>query len=699
MNTSDNHLAFYIDGIRCMGCVNQIEKAILPIAGLSEAKVNLQSKTLEANIQDARAVTKLTQEVAKLGFKLVPANSPSAKIVADQSARRSLKELAVAGACAGNIMMFAIPIYAGLEGPLKEAFEYICFFLFLPVLFYSSRSFYIGAWSAVRSRSINIDLPITLALISTTFFSSYSLFTGGGQIYFDSTASFVFLILGTRFLMERSRQKLLTPMRLEDLVGNSQVVIDRGAFKAAVKAEKIVPGDLLNLISNQIVPVDGVCRSQVAMFDSSFVDGESLPRVYFAGAKISSGFRAVGEVQLEATTTVHQSELAKFVEALNRTSLSSAAAVSKGDKLATGLIVFIMLYATLVMASGYIFGWQEMIERGTAILVIACPCALAFANPVTIGTFLKKAAAKKIFIRDGSAFEIAAKIKNVFLDKTGTLTEGQLELQSSTFSEVSDEIKSIVLAMEKVSEHPVAFAFRRAWPLVNFDLPAIENLEEIIGQGVKGIYSGKEYQIVAIEHADGEGDLAVGLFASDVLIGKFFFRDRVRAESRECAQQLRQRGMQLAILSGDRQSRVRSVAETLGILDNNLYAEQTPQKKADVIAEYQNTLMVGDGINDALALGRADLGVAVRGGYAGALNSANVFMGIPGLKPLIEFFALSDQCQRTLRRNFTIALAYNLIGALAATFGFVNPLVAAVAMPLSSVLILASTYWGVKWKS
>lgn len=700
MDATQKQYTFFVDGIRCLGCVNQIEKVVRSLPGVEGANVNLQNKTLDAKLTHFKAVDRLHREVSKLGFKLIPADSPSAEAVAEQSARRSLKELGVAGACAGNIMMFAIPIYAGLEGSLKTAFEFISFFLFLPVLCYSARPFYKGAWSAFKSRRVNIDLPITIALILTTFFSVYGLFAGTGQIYFDSTASFVFLILGTRYLMEKSRRQLLTPFHLKDVLGDSLIEVVRGSEREKRPYGEICVGDRLILKSGQVLPVEARCLSAVAQFDSSFVDGESLPRVYRANSQIPSGYRAIGEVELEATSTVANSELAQFVAALNRTTLSSAAAVTQGDRLATRLITFITLYAGIVMVSGFWFGWSEMIARGTAILVIACPCALAFASPVTIGGFLKRALVRKIFIREGVVLENAAKIKNVFLDKTGTLTEGQLELIEAKPGFISEETKALILALENISEHPVAFAFRRAWPVIEDELPVLIDHVEVPGRGVQAKHNNCQVAICSLDAHSTDDDLVVGLFVDGKVVAQFTFRDKIRRETRHCLKQLRERGLQLYILSGDRDSRAKRVGRALGISEENIFSEKSPEQKAAIVKEHENAMMIGDGLNDALALKSALVGIAVRGSYAGALQSASVFMGESGLTPILEFFKISDECLKTLRRNFALALTYNISGGLLATFGYVNPLFAAIAMPISSVLILISTHWGVrKWRS
>ena len=683
-------LSYQIHGIRCQGCIGQIRKTLEPVMG-SNFKLDLSSQALEIDGLNEGLLPEIESRIQKLGFQLIPQNESAVKSLTYQSQKIQMKRLAVAAACTGNIMMFAVPVYSGLVGELKNAFLWITFLLFLPVLFYSAQPFFKGGLATIKSRSINIDFLMSVAIILTSSLSFYHLLIGQDDVYFDSTSGFIFLILVTRYMMDKTRVELLRPVFINELLPAQGFLNEAGEI---LQSEMIKAGDMILLQPKQILAFDAQC-AQATTFDSSFIDGESIPKVYAANSELPSGLKLIGEpILVKALTSIKESRLSQFLKNLSKPDLFGSSSVQMANIWAERLMVTVLLLASTLLVSGFWLGFDDLLRRVTALLVIACPCALAFATPVTLGNFMRKALKKGIFIRNSSALTELYKIKNIFIDKTGTLTTENLKFKSQNPPAIDIMYQKIILGLESRSVHPVAFAFRGSWS--NVTPCEITNLSEKIGCGVRGEWNGSHFEIRSLEESVHSNDYAVGFYKNDQLIAEFYFENELKPEAIHFMQDLKRFKADIFILSGDQRSRVESVAKILNIPEKNIYSEVFPEEKAKIVAQYNPSMMIGDGVNDALAFQQARIGVSVRGAIDNQINLAHVSVANSDLRSVSEFFNLAQSCQSILKRNFILALSYNSIGAGLAIMGYVTPLWAAIAMPISSTIILVSTLLGAK---
>ncbi|MFN3455824.1 MAG: heavy metal translocating P-type ATPase, partial [Pseudobdellovibrio sp.] len=661
-----------------------------------ESRLNMSTSELHLRVNREAKLSTILDLITEMGYTPHPIKIGSDHEDAlKKETRQDLKRIAVAGACAGNIMIYAISIYAGVDGFLLEVFKWLNLILFLPVLFYSALPFYKGAWSSLKIHKIHIDLPITLALVTSTVFSTYNLIKGNDNFYFDSTASFVFLILSARFFVKKAQRKFLTPQNLQTLVQNEQYTVN---YKQTL-AENIQIHDKVKATLGQIIPVDGTLLSEYALIDTAFISGESVPYSFTKGMKVFAGYKVLSDsVLIKCEQSVKQTRLSHLLERSFEKLMTKNNYLNLADRLSEKLITTVFAVGALFFVSYgfYSQNWSEAFNRTLALIVVACPCSLAFGSPLTMALAYNKAQEKGIAVRNPNVFEKIKKIKNIFFDKTGTLTYGKLYVKEIGPHNLSQETIQIILSLEKISYHPVAFALREHFSSTPHGDITIQNHEEVFGLGVRGKINGHFYEIKALSKDTHEStiDLAVALYKDNEIQHRIYFQDNIREESREIIAKLKALGKNCFLLTGDKKIKALYVGATCGIEQENIYAHLYPENKKEIISHYENTFMIGDGVNDSLALSQSDVSAVIKGGAEIALSTSDIFFLKSGLKPLLDLFSIHKIIDATLKRNLQISLIYNATAATLALFGYINPLWAAVLMPMSSFIILISTLWG-----
>lgn len=699
----DYNYLFYAEGLHCSSCVHLLEKMPEFYDGISSARVNFGSSTLSIQLKPGASLGQVAALIEELGY--IPSPLTAHDDIQEkytQENRIFLKRIAIAGACAGNIMLFVIPIYGGLTGELSTIFSWMSFILFLPILFYSAIPFYNGAWSSLKYKVINIDLPITIAMVSSFLLSTYNLIQENSEIYFDSTASFMFLILSARYLLKRTQQKYLSPTQMKSYFKDSKYF--KKSSPELALADKVswvlspisalAKNDVLQITSGQTLPMDAELLSPKAFIDMSLFNGESLPRHYTQGMTLLAGTKLLSDtIEIRLTSNHDDSRMSHLLKQLDSAALKKTEFLTLTDKLAKQLIIIVFTLAGLFILGYSFINFQEAFNRSLALIVLACPCALAFGSPLTLGLALKKAQAKGILIKDGSVFERIRKIENVFFDKTGTLTFGQLSLIYTEPIFLSDTLKSKILNLESSSYHPIAFAIREKWKNIP-SLPASNVHSEILGQGVRGAIDGKICEIRSLSESLHDTEFGVAYFEDGIQICSLFFSDIIREESKQTVEALNDRRINTFLLTGDKKFRALEVGLACGLKREQISYELFPEDKKSIIAKYKNTCMIGDGANDALALQSSDVGIALKGSVELSLTSADVHFTKGGLLPLLDLLSIANNAENVLRRNLGISLIYNTVGGTLALLGYINPLMAAILMPLSSAAIVLSSLWG-----
>ena len=687
---------FFVQGIQCSSCVHLLEKIPDYYPECIESRLNMGTNELTIELSAQGQLSHVARLIQELGYEseIIKSTEDVFEKIA-QDLRQDLKRIAITGACAGNIMLFSVSIYAGVQGDILTLFRWLNLILFLPVLFYSAIPFYKGAWASLKVKKVHIDLPITMALVLSSALSIFNLVTGSEEYYFDSTASFLFLILVARFFVKKTQQTFLAPNTLKQQI-KTQTYIN--SQQQLVLPENIKAEDRITISQDQIIPVDGILISSQALIDTSFMSGESRPYTFTKGMTLFAGYKVISSaIEMQCQQESHQTRISQLMHESFQNLVEKSRFVNLADRLSQKLIVVVFALALLFFAGyGYFFDFKEGFNRALALIVVACPCALAFGSPLTLAMAFKKARQKGISVRNPNVFEKLSQTQNIFFDKTGTLTDGHLKISYTWPDEIPDNLKSLILQLESISYHPVAFSLRNEWTQFSSSNAELKNHQEILGSGVRAELGIDLYEIKSLSHnlLDDQTEMAIALYKNKEVLCRIYFEDHIRDESASIVSYLESQNKNCYLVTGDKKKKALVIGQACGVKKDHIYSDLYPEDKQEIISQHPHSLMIGDGVNDSLALSSSDVSVAVKGSAELALTSSDIFFLKSGLQPLIELFKIQKNIHATLIRNLTLSLVYNVIAGSLALAGLINPLWAAVLMPISSLLVILSTVWG-----
>ena len=684
---------FYVEGLQCSSCVHLLEDFPLYCDGVIESRIDFSKRILEVETKKSFGLGDVCEAIEQLGYIPTPLKEANDYEKAQQKENvADLKRIGVAAAVAGNSMLFSIPLYAGLQGALAINFKWIMFFLFLPLLGYSAIPFYKKAWTGLLTRRVSVDMMIVVALWAGFVFSTYSLVTGTDELYFDSTASFIFLILLTRYALKYQQDKLIPKNILTDLFINE---IYRAENGKNLVFGTIEANQAFNLKEKQLLPCDSTLSSESAEFDMAFLTGESFPQLRHKGDVILAGSRLLSPgVLMTANSTALGSQLAQSLDKIDLERKTKNKIQSISDVVSHRLTLTVFFLAGLFFVMTYQELGVEAFKRCLALITIACPCAVAFGTPLAHALGLRKANQNGFCIKSSSVFEKINQVKKIIFDKTGTLTSSQLMLKKTFPEEISPAVKAIILGLEKSSLHPIALGLRQAW----LDAPTanIRNVNEIKGQGVEGIFESHTYKLLKSVSDQDRNEMQADFFVDGKVVAYLFFEETILPEARAVIADFNQMDFDVMMLSGDKRSRAIEASKKLGIRPAFVFAEQSAESKKEIIAKNNPCLFVGDGLNDLEALSEAHVGFAIRGTFDSTLAVSDIYAPQKDLNSLLEIIHLSKKIQQTVKANLLFAIFYNTLGGIFALLGFINPLAAAVLMPVSSFFITAHTVWRLK---
>lgn len=667
-----------VDGLRCASCVWVTERVLEATPGVVSAAVSYATGRATLRWRpEAVDLGTLARRIGQLGYR---PRVPGEERRAD---RGLLLRLGVAVFAALNVMLVSAALYAGWLGTMEARFvalfQWTALLLATPVALWCAEPFFSGAWTGLRHRTLSMDVPIALA-VAVLYGHGVWATLHGVDAYLDSLTMLVALLLMGRVLESHSRRRAAEAAVA--LAGTVPATARRlgPAGLERVAAAELVPGDRIEVGTGEEVAADGVVREGRGSVRMALLTGESAPVAIEAGARVVAGaVLESGAVVVEVDAVGGSTVVHRMAEALK------GALDQRGARTAVDRIAPWFTGATLVVAAGTLIGWWILagalpaLEACVAVLVVACPCALALSRPLAAAAGLGAAARRGLLIRSPEALLDLDGVDLIALDKTGTVTAGDLVVV-----EASDEALRVAAALERGSVHPVARALvdeavRRGIPLAR-----AEDVVEEPGIGVRGRLDGRTWEIRA--GAPGE----VVLNAEGGMRARIKMADTVRADSKDAAGSLTARGIRLALLSGDRAEVAERIAAGVGV--GEVVAPVAPDAKVAWIEarrrEGHRVLFVGDGLNDGPALAAADVGVAMGGGAASSVLVADGVVTNGSLRSLVAGLAAAAAAKRQIRLNQIRSITYNVLAVGAAAVGLVNPLVAAVLMPLSSLLVI-----------
>ena len=714
----------YLEGVHCAACVWLVEKLPEVVPGLDSVRLNLATSVTEVVWDgDATRLSVIGRALDNVGYTPHAYRSDSAREARRVEDRALLIKVGVAAAAAMNIMFLQGALYAGeysgMAAPYTQFFRWLAFGLCLPVILFSARPFFRAASAGLRRRVPHIDLPISLAILAAFAYSAASTFKGSGPVYFDSVAALVALLLGARFIQSSAQRKAMEGVERLRGVAFAEYArrIEGGGPDAPsleVPLAALQPDDRVEVRSGELVPVDGTVLAGRSSLDNAVLTGESEPVEIREGDRVHAGATNLGARIVVRVEAIGSATRVGALLALVQDAMSKRPPlVEVADRISRWFVLTVLALAAVAGAAWLTVSPEAALEHVVALLVVTCPCALGLATPVAMSVALARAARAGFFIKHQATFERLRRIDTVFLDKTGTLTEGRATVSRWAGVPVAREL---AFFLETQSDHAVARALRRSMLRPAGVLPRITDVREVPGQGIAGRVGDLEVRvgnrgfmdaanvIVTAELSDHATDLlADGLSpcyvaAAGQLIGVGAVGDPLRPDARRTVEALRRRGVAPRILSGDHPAVVARVAEALGIPPEDARGGMTPEDKRDHVQAFVDArggdgrvAMVGDGVNDAAAMALSDVGVAVEGGAGAALLAADVVVTRKGLSPLLDLFEGSRKTLNLIYRNLGFSLVYNIAGATLALVGLVGPLLAAVLMPISSLTVILSS--------
>ena len=690
-------VTLFLPSIHCSSCIYLLENITKIEPNIISCQVNFTKReaTISYKTDSGYSLAKLANILDKIGYAPNFGNRNESEKKLD---KRFLYKLGIAGFAFGSIMLWSFPEYLGIEDmnhKMRNFTSYLSFAVSLPVLFYSASEYFVSAYKALKYRSLNLDVPITIGIIALYGQSSYTIFTGGGPGYMDSFATFIFWLLIGKWFQNKTYKTLSFE---RDYTSYFPVAITKfeEIKEVIVEIETLQENDSIYVRNEEVIPCDSELLSEEAKIDYSFVTGESLPVVKKKGDFIYAGGKLIGKrTAFKVLKPCDRSQLTQlWNEVVNEDKEKHQ--VTTQDKIS-------VYFMAIVMAISFIAGliWifidpSKITPVIVSILIVACPCALALSSPFTLGNVLRVLGRKGLYLKNTKVIERMNQVTDIVFDKTGTLTTGLLDSIEYQGVELTDFQKNCILAVVNSSTHPLSRG------VVNYlksttklDTYEIESYEEISGKGIVAHYTDIEIRIGskslcgATESELHSDETAVHISINNAYLGKFIFHSEMRQGIEKMIEGLS--NYQLHILSGDNEKDKETLIKFFPKNTQMLF-NQSPNSKSTYIENLKekgkHVLMIGDGLNDAGALGKADVGIAVSEDIFRFTPSSDAILDASTLNQLPKFLSISNYAKTVLKTCLSFSISYNLIGLSFAVSGTMTPLVAAILMPISSITVV-----------
>jgi P-type Cu2+ transporter len=685
--------------IHCGNCIATIERNVATLPGVVSVRANLSLKRVSLTLDSKdRSPEAVVAKLRELGFPPQSLATEDADRM-DPVFRQLLWALAVSGFAAANIMLLSIPVWNGASGATRELFQFISALIAIPAVAIGGLPFFRSALSALRHRRVNMDVPISLGVLLATGMSLFESFIGGGHAYFDAATSLLFFLLIGRTLDHMMRAKARAAAEsLLRMAGKGGFVVQENGETIYLPLAALQPGMRIRVAVGERLPVDGTVLEGTTDLDRSIVTGESDPVRARPGDGVEAGaLNLTGSIDLYATRTADQSFMAEVAAMMAAAEKGRSAYVRIADRLTRIYAPFVHIAAAttfvgwLLWTSGDI---HQSLTVAVAVLIITCPCALGLAVPVAQVISAGQLFQAGILMKDGSALERLATITDVALDKTGTLTSGTPEIASTTLSTPLE--KSLARALAQRSIHPASRALAKY--LANAPTQAVNNLHEVPGHGVEATYADKRIRLgrcewVAEIAASPQAATGTCFTIEQDPLRRIAVRETLRTGAAATVTQLQKRGIGTRIVSGDANAPVTVIAAQLHI--TNFAARLKPGEKLEALrsaaAAGQRTLMVGDGLNDAPALAAAHVSMAPGSAADIGRTAADFVFTRDNLHAIIFAHDVARATDHIIRQNFALAIVYNIFAVPLAILGQLNPLLAAIAMSTSSIIVVGNS--------
>ncbi|MCF6244597.1 MAG: heavy metal translocating P-type ATPase [Sulfurovum sp.] len=699
-----------IEGIHCSACVWLNEKVLHKTDGVIEASINYtNNKAKVVWDPDMVKLSDIIQTIRSIGYNAYPYDPALQEERAVATRKTYYTRILVAVFGSMNIMWLAIAHYAGYFSGIEQSYTNILnvaqFILATPVLFYSGWIFFRGAYYGYKNNIVNMDTLVASGALLAYIYSIYAMLTQKGEVYFDSVVMIITFVLVGKYLEVLSKKQAVDT--LDNIMGSTptEVTVVKNGIKSLVSVENVQVADQIELKPGERVVIDGTVLLGAASFDESSLTGENEPIYKQKGDSLLSGSLCLDSVIVyEASKDVSASLLTSIVNLLEVSMSKKPHIEQLANSISGWFSTIILLIALLTFAAWYYFvgEFEQALIVGISVIVIACPCALGLATPMATLVGVSMAAKRGILFKEAGFLESMAKSDILFLDKTGTITHGKPSVQHAHTQEGFDV--TLLYALVSTSDHPISKGIVNYLTETNDKIETIllENIYSIDARGVTATH--KNHSLIGgnvsllkekgIAYNDIDSKHSLFFFAIDNKVVVYFeLSDTIKENAVQSLDTIRDMGIEIIMLTGDHDKSAQNVASQVGI--TKIHSKLLPQDKAKIIEQYQEkghiTVMVGDGINDTVALGLSDISIAMGHGADVAIDISDVVLLDDTIESLHHAYKLSRRTYKAIKENLGFSLLYNVVAVPLAMMGFVNPLIAALSMSLSSLVVVGNS--------
>lgn len=703
LSADKSHLVFYIPELKCASCLWLVQKTLSQIQDVEKVEINLAQRCATIGFSHQRPnLTTITQALTRIGYRSFPAAERLNPDANKEISRTRLKQLAVAGVAFANVMLFSAALYFAkgqdIDLGIQKFFLWASFAITLGSIWMTARSLFRNAWFALVYKKLHVDLPILFAMLVALGASAWNLFHGSSDVYFDSITGLLFFLLVGRTLHD-------------SLLERAKQLTKAAPSALPPRASEVFPNEVIAIAPGEIFPADGVVESGVSEVNESLLTGESFLVAKRKSDKVYAGTQNImGAMQMKVVACQQDTRLWQILQAIEGAAQNKVIYQNLIDKILPWFVL-----ATLGFASLGFFLWQSTnivfaVKVFVTVLIVCCPCALALAMPLASTFYLRRAWQHGALVKSPDALERLAKVNTIVLDKTRTITTGEIEV-TGLLGTLTDNLTTRLRVLTKANRHPVSKAVSTYLKPSRGDPIAVEVAEFPAGGAKAAFLDGEKCWIGQGEWlsaqliAAGYTDCAFKLrdlmspsacdcvFACDGhSVCAFLLHDPIRPEAKQVFESWRKQNISVFIASGDTQARVSSVAAELSIPPQNAKGLLNPEEKLDVVkmlaASKHVVLFVGDGMNDAAAASGAHVSIAVGGSIDIAVASSDVALDRPSLENIEALLQFSRYSVSTFRLLLGASASYNLVAVMLAYVGVLHPLVAALIMPTASITIL-----------
>ncbi|QEM80696.1 heavy metal translocating P-type ATPase [Halomonas binhaiensis] len=703
-----------VDGITCAACAWLIEHRLNALDGVTESAVNLaQHRVRICWRPEHLSLSRLLAEMAAIGYPAQPYEPDRARIRLHQESRKMVRRLIVAAVGMMQVLMFSVPHYVSgwdttsgdLSADLERLFAWLALVLTTPVVMFSAQPFFFGALRDLRSRTLGMDVPVSLAIAGAYLASVWAVFSQSGEMYFDSVSMFTFFLLAGRYIEARARTHYgKTGNAMSSLIPAAAVQIDADGNERMVPSSELESGDRIRVRPGEQIPADGIIRDGLASLDESMLSGEALPSTRTLGDTVNAGCMVLDSpVEIEVTQVGQDTRAASILDLTDRAFSQRPRIARLAERIAHRFVTRLLLLCICVALAWWWIDPSRSLWVTLSVLVVSCPCALALATPTALTVAHGRLRRSGVLITRADALETLTRLDRIIFDKTGTLTQGKIRLAASyVLSREYDEtfLLAVAGALESSSEHPIAHAFLscqrhaiRATGIINTPGQGLSGYLQLPHDNATWRLGQARFAVDGYSPPSPPGHGCWLLLTRDAIpMAWFLVDDSPREDAATTLQALKEHGLKVEILSGDGESNVAAMASALDITqwrgatspEDKLAHLQRLQHEGEIVA------MVGDGINDTPVLAGANLAIAMPGSSDLTRTRADMVLLGEHLHAIVESVEVARATQRIIRQNLAWALVYNLIAIPLASLGFVSPWMAALGMSISSLLVVGN---------